>query len=487
MVTVFIAVISVEKIFAQDSASNAASAVTAAANSCESPEGARHCAANKGYDAEAAQIGKSAQNILTQAQTASGQGAIIPEMSQIIQMSEAASAYASKYSFCVNTQNIASTVCVEKTSPHLQEGLNTVNALLAGVGSMAVKDKCSMMAKAMNIAQGVLTAYTATCSAARATCEASCSFVKKKLETVMSLNKKFGCIPPVTNMAEGCTAFDNAVNVDGQKISDNASKDLSESDVKSTAVKDKACTYSYAGMLASAGAGIFSIIKTLGEANNCDEKTKGDTSEQKTAQLAVSGEVCDDAKNANLPECICKKNPRTPGCTNALQKVGENSANRLAAGGLGAGGSSSKSNGGSGFDGSPGTPPIEHREINDAGGGGLPGAPTGGGSAGLGSGGSGGGGSAGGTGDAEGSGLDLDKYGSGYGGGGGGGGKYGAGLAGSNSGKYRAYLPGGAKDPRRGLAGQQAWTKEVTGQGGKSNWEKVKERYHDNKSTLLNN
>lgn len=44
---------------------------------------------------------------------------------------------------------------------------------------------------------------------------------------------------------------------------------------------------------------------------------------------------------------------------------------------------------------------------------------------------------------------------------------------------YAAYLPGREKDPHRGIAGESAWRKEVTGAGGRSNWSKLKERYQD--------
>ena len=64
-------------------------------------------------------------------------------------------------------------------------------------------------------------------------------------------------------------------------------------------------------------------------------------------------------------------------------------------------------------------------------------------------------------------------------GGGGGGGWNG----GDGDPALRKYLPGGERDPSS-MAGK-AMIKEVTSQGGKSNWEKVRERYRDNKPTLL--
>jgi hypothetical protein len=75
---------------------------------------------------------------------------------------------------------------------------------------------------------------------------------------------------------------------------------------------------------------------------------------------------------------------------------------------------------------------------------------------------------------------------SGYDGGGGGGGSRGGGGSSSNKdSQYNAYLPGGAKDPSRGIASKTFANGEITGSGSKSNWEKVHERYTDNKPTLL--
>lgn len=71
----------------------------------------------------------------------------------------------------------------------------------------------------------------------------------------------------------------------------------------------------------------------------------------------------------------------------------------------------------------------------------------------------------------------------GFGGGGG------SGMGGTGPGygetdpKLKAYAPGGDKDPNRTIASQLA--KEVTAQGGRSNWEKVKNRYRDNIRTLI--
>ncbi|MFN7453752.1 MAG: hypothetical protein ACK5RO_03740, partial [Pseudobdellovibrionaceae bacterium] len=77
----------------------------------------------------------------------------------------------------------------------------------------------------------------------------------------------------------------------------------------------------------------------------------------------------------------------------------------------------------------------------------------------------------------------------GGGGGGGGGGAGGGGFGGSgndpSSSAYKAFMPGGAKDPSRSVAAQGAGSNEVTLGGGKSNFQKVRERYSENYSGLL--
>ncbi|MEZ0392474.1 MAG: hypothetical protein ACAH59_09675, partial [Pseudobdellovibrionaceae bacterium] len=73
---------------------------------------------------------------------------------------------------------------------------------------------------------------------------------------------------------------------------------------------------------------------------------------------------------------------------------------------------------------------------------------------------------------------------SGFDGGGGGGGSRGGGGGRPDS-PYGAYMPGGSKDPSRNIASKTFGNGQVTGAGSKSNWEKVRERYVDNKPTLM--
>lgn len=394
---------------------------------------------------------------------------------------------------CVDRHKYAALACIEVFSSHMIDGAAALNSITALVGGMAVKDNCSKFAGAMDIASKALTAYTAACGAAKLLCGNTCQTADDGIEGMLNTEPTLNCkdivkMPPVKTKtcAEITAAYSNAY----KKIKKAAQEENKDSDKLSVSAKKGLCKEKYTQLAISAASGIASLAKSIMQGNKCKKDTEGAPDQQKIALPSLpatppSAEKCADPAYGSLPECLCLKNPRTPGCSNAYQKPGESNARQLSADP----GSRFKTNdrGIAGLPGGGGIPGIDPRNANgvDGGGSAVSGS-SGGGGAGLGGGGggSGGGGAPGAGEDGAGGGIDLSKYDTGFTGGGGGGGRWGGG---SGSSKYRAYLPGGAKDPRKNLAGQQAWTKEVTGQGGKSNWEKVKDRYRDNKGTLLNN
>ncbi|WP_347355886.1 hypothetical protein [Bdellovibrio sp.] len=393
---------------------------------------------------------------------------------------------------CISRQGKAATACLENLSEDLQTGIASINMLLSTVGSAAVTDTCSTFSKAMDVAKGAMTAYTSACGVMKAGCGWSCVQTRGGLEGLGKGLKASEAgttckpiVPPnhpqYAQMQAACSTFIADYGAGLKILAANIPKDLNAKDKKAVAGKAALCTGKYAMLLASAGTGILSLANSLKQGKDCKDNTDGTG----TQVAEAAKDKCEDPANAQLPECICKANPRTPGCANSYQKANESGDSRLTAsggeinpaaiggkdgpGGLGLGSDSNalgENSAGSGSDS-----------------GGMAGAPMGGGGGLSGFGGSGGGG-AGGKEEAAKKGLNTDIL-SGSGGGGGGG--FGGYRGAASDSKYRAYLPGGAKDPAQGVAGQQAWTKEVTGQGGKSNWDKIKERYRDNKNTLLNN
>lgn len=422
---------------------------------------------------------------------------IVPGLPGLNETLGAFAYYSNLHGSCVKTQSTASTLCREQTSPHLQKSLNDMNTVMGMIGGVAVKDACSNMAKIMRLGQAGLTAYTAACSAARAACEGACSTVNTNLkrienallktppELMASCTPSTELGPPDPSAIEACTKYTADVTLFVSKLAALVKLDADPVNSKSIALKNKACTYQYANMLVSAGVGIASVMNSLKQSKGCEEQTDGTgvvaTEEQKSK--------CADPKNAALPECICMANPRTPGCSNGYTKPGETSSASLIAGNKATGGGSTVGKGpGSSTLGSSGAaddPTGAFAGDPDSGSGGAMASGSGGSS--LGGGGGGSGKDAGEAAEGK-KGLNANILGAAGGGGGGGGGGSWSSVRGSGAASpYRAYLPGGAKDPARGLAGQQSWAREVTGQGGKSNWEKVRDRYRDNKNSLLSN
>lgn len=460
-----------------------------------SSEVARTRISSGDFTKEAAEFRTASSKLLAAMQKAETTKAFVPSAAQIVDADSAAAYYANLHSSCVKTQATASTICREETSPQLQGTLNQVNTVASLISGVAITDACSSLAKMARLATGGLTAYTAACSAARATCEGACATVKNNLDRVKDLS---GQITPActhftavnrtdiaqltmeTDSIAACAAYQAAHGEYMTMVNKVIVPDSTIGETKSIALRDKACTYEYTSMIASAGAGIVSLVNSFKQGKQCEEDTDG-TGATDVAATPTQGEKCALPENAATQECICYNNPRTTGCGNSYSKLDAGDRDAL---GASIGATSDVAGGGALNLGDGIGTEMTHAERNSNSAGGLPGAPTGGGS---GLGGSGGGSGAGRAAASEGK-AETADYDSGFEGGGGGRGGFGGGGSGAGSGnKYRSYLPGGEKDPAKALAGNEAWKKEVTGQAGKSNFEKISDRYRDNNSTLLNN
>lgn len=386
--------------------------------------------------------------------------------------------YAKNREACLTNQAGAANQCLEGLSPNTDQAAAGVNNVLGQVGQNA-SDTCGKFSKAMDLAKAGLSAFNGQCGAAQGSCSSSCS---KAASGLAALKKKAQAAKASANCSQAVTPEQQAVCPGFlqayQKALDEgiaaAEQETDSKDAESVAGKQKLCDKKYTANIGSALQGIMSMLAGMQQGNNCEEETDG-TAEQ----LGTLADKCMQPENASLPECICKANPRTVGCSNAYQSMSASGKNELG-GGINDKTNVDPSNSSGTLDNS-GLGGMEQAARSPSGDSGA-GAPMGGGGAGIGSSNVGNGSGAGAGDGAGGKGLNTNILG-GAGGGGAGGGAWGAGGAGD---KYRQYLPGGAKDPAKALAGQQSWKNEVTGQGGKSNWEKVKDRYRDNKSTLLN-
>ncbi|WP_413576278.1 hypothetical protein ACLVWU_18005 [Bdellovibrio sp. HCB290] len=389
--------------------------------------------------------------------------------------------YLDNWDTCVNGQKAAAYACLSNLSPNIQDGVAAINSLMAVAGAAAVKDSCSSMGKAMGIAQAALTAYTAACGAAKGHCGWYCSASMKALPQLQqALSGDYKC---QNDQDPSCAQSMSRYADLRATLLNLAKQELAPKDVQSIAGKTEICTSKYAQLLLSAGTGIYGVVNAIKQANSCEDASNADSS---VAGSETTAEKCAVASNANLPECICLKNPMLEGCGSTAARASMNASE----GGLSALSAGSTEAGKDGLSAADlavggGEPDLGGARSPSSSAGGV-GAPVGGGGANLGGGsGFGGSGAAGEGKDAQ---KALDTNILGGSGGGGGGGAWGSGGDGDgDKSGYRSYLPGGAKDPLKMNGGATNASKEVTGQGGKSNWEKVRERYQDNRSSLLNN
>ncbi len=375
---------------------------------------------------------------------------------------EASKKYSASRQACIDRNQLAGRNCLEKCSPHIQEMVSGAQVLLAGMNQLSIVESCSKMGQAMKLAQMGMSAFTLTCGAQKALCDNSCGTAVEALQTAKKILKQ-PIVPDPDKV--GC---ETALASKQSNLEQLADQELEPQTKVSMAGKKLECT-GYAANLAAAGLGILSAIKQGRQANACEKATSGSQ-----AAAAVAVDPCTVATTKDSPQCICKANPRSPGCelaTNlssdgsggfAQTGGGQPATGIIPGGGAGLGSNSGLSDLKTGGEGAKGAaPPIG----------------GGGGSAAL-------GGGNGGSNDGRGAADTITKMNTGiYGGeGGGGGGAFGS--RGGGGQKTAAYNPALAQkiSAEREIASLR---NQVSSQGGKSNWEKVKDRYTQEKTNLL--
>lgn len=385
--------------------------------------------------------------------------------------------YEASWNTCVQNQNTAETWCLEQFSPDIKNGAAGIAAILSGVSMQAsTADSCSKIGNAANIAKTAFAGFATNCGIQKKRCDSACGAAKAALAKMQTSASQI--------RVQFVTAGSEAPEINSDRMSrfdawktamtTELAKELKPDDKKSIAGKAKTCA-SYVAVLSAGAAGLLSALNSAKAAGKCNENTSASAAMNLGAELD-----CSRPENAEKVDCICKNNPRSPGCL--LSIAGTNSTSTFGSP------NSVTSTPGAGDARKPevslggtGDPGVAQGVAGSSGGGGLPGAPSGGGG-GLG-GGSGFGGEGGGYGRGDGviKKINTNIY-SGENGGGGWSGSGGGGsrnIAGNS--QLKAYLPGGSKDPTLGAIA----TKEVSSPAGRSNWEKVTQRYKDNKPSLL--
>jgi len=359
---------------------------------------------------------------------------------------------------CNRATSIANGVCLESTSPAFGEFLVNHGTLIQGIGAVGttVAGQCSMIAKTVGAANAAIGAFQAACGAAQAYCASACKAVAAPAKVYSEAANA-----ALTAAEQGVVERSSAVN--HVSIAAGVEGKLKEAIALCAA-------YQVSAQKAVIGLGL--SAKAIMDAKKCSEETSS------TAALD-----CSNPKSINYStrNCQCARNELPMG---ECQGIRAPSAATPPGPIRGAGPT--------GLDGGGPKGPVQldsgGPQGNPIAGGGAPpsggpaGAPGGGAGGGLGGAGTPGGASQDGQGP-NGRRLNTNVLGGFSGGGGAGMGGAGPGY-GELDAKLKEYGPGGAKDPNRKLASE--FSRQVTAEAGRSNWEKVRARYKDNQRTLFN-
>lgn len=382
-------------------------------------------------------------------QEASRDAAAITAGSTCQQAKPAGPTAASAITSCQSAQESASATCLESLSPNIQGAVAVIGGLMAGAQSMGLVEACSKHKKAMDVAKNAMLAYNLACGAMMMKCESSCKTAQTAISKDISKLMSFSPVAPEDKTILTTLQNDQPLVANGCIT---------------------ACS-AYKKNLAAGAMGLIQLMARLGQANECEKKT--------TSTASATPIDCSVQANKSTTTCICQEKPLSPGCPGAQAQTSSGGINTTTAS---APASTTNLN-------DPNlqlTKDLDGPSSTGSQSGGSNGSGTGGGAAG----GAGtGGGAAAAAKGADGSkgnqkaGLNPNILGGDFGGGGGGGRGGGGSGDRDNASPYRAYMPGGAKDPAaRGTASTAV---EVTGAGGVDNWVKVNRIYQEARPTLI--
>lgn len=379
---------------------------------------------------------------------------------------------------CQSRSNIARKLCLTCTSPEISKAATGIGVAMSALDlTKGQAEACKKFGGVMDIAKAGIAAYNAACGGARMACSMGCEKLNVVLEQSIAelevyKKEQFSCYakinatpPPisVSLQAQAQECFSESMNA-GFDI-----KGLKQYQASGPKPALVVCD-TYKLKLAAGATGLLSIIQKSQAAKTCENQLTADSS---------SGDLdCSKPENAKVVECMCRTNPTLAGCAGGGS--GSNDPYQNLAGDYSESSASSDSN----VDLSA-TPSIDTSSAfaSESGSGGAAGFNNGGGGQG-GIAGNGSGKAADGS-KVSARGLNKNIL-SGYEGGSGGGKGGSSGYSDDGyANQFKAFMPGGDKDPSRNPANAVFAGGQVTGAGSKSNWEKVSERYQANRPSFI--
>lgn len=218
---------------------------------------------------------------------------------------------------CNGSSKKANFLCPIATSPMVQVASLLMSGLSTVIPQMSsAKETCSTTSKANLIGQGLITTAVTACSVFKFACEAKCSKIIKKLNTQIKVN------------LEGL----EALALEGQFVNTGATIKSALAEVTSLTGQDGTTLATCKGYAVDMG----QMTLTLGsmtlaakQAKDCEEKLASMEGTNNTAQITSMAEMCAQPQNAASSICKCRTDNTAPGCPGYLaSSVNEGNINK---------------------------------------------------------------------------------------------------------------------------------------------------------------
>ncbi|MBN8535508.1 MAG: hypothetical protein J0M15_00520 [Deltaproteobacteria bacterium] len=402
---------------------------------------------------------------------------------------------------CNGKYDMAAPICNPESNANLLSTISQVQGLMSV--AQGLMDSCNKFGKAMNLAKMGMAGYTLACGTVQKACDISCSSAVKDLETFNAASgaakaELTSCVVTFSK-TNPLKAADCQNDLYAIQALDALAENESATTGPTVTAKAKVCKVDITTLLGLAAINLGALAQSKMMADKCEKQTKAKDVAAKTAEekadctktenaakaecLNTNGLVdCAVTTNADKPICICKANPRLKGCEGISTALATNSTMSSGSAGGVSGGSGRNAL----LTNAPGSAAdkkfpndLAKSNRNDGSGSGAYGS-SGGSSAGL-------------TGSSDGGAKDgeLEKKGA-LGNanilgteGGGGSGRFGYGGGSYGSGDKAQLRKLATANGFKGKSTGNNWKDQVTSNAGKSNFDKIKVRYNENRASLL--
>lgn len=247
-------------------------------------------------------------------------GEVTPGLASVI------SEWKSAREACADKHVNAQVACLEHCSPELNTAVQLTGELtrLINLTAGATHASCGTFGDVMRTLQGGFTAYHAGCAMAKSHCESSCGVAQDRLQKIEAslIKATVACAVKDGQTTAGC-------KIVVARVRSFLQLELSRLHPAATTAKLNTCAVAFKKKLGDSLTSTAALLTSLQASAQCQDDS---TATSADADGASTDSDCSSPDNQQKQECICRDQPRTPGCPNSLAKAGDGTATEALAG-----------------------------------------------------------------------------------------------------------------------------------------------------------